>query len=226
MKIPRTETSFFHPRRKAGMKPSPSSATRDFPVTSWRIARKSFPKSANGFDCAEQLLTQRYMLDTDMVSCILNNRSPAARLKLAGLGMDDAACVSSISEAELRYGVAKAPNASRLAVLPWNSQEADAYGWRRAKQESSSKALGSMDRWIVAHTIAVDALLISRDKVFGQVPGLRAIRKLGARSLTSTRRAPREERAAPLAAPKSASRPGTEPTRPDHFRQRKMTAAA
>lgn len=130
-------------------------------------------------------MTQRYILDTNMVSYILTGRSPAARVKLAGLGIDDVACVSSIAEAELRYGVAKAPNASnlrpalnrflsRLQVLPWNSEEADAYGWLRAKQETSGKTLQSMDLLIAAHAIAVDAILITRDKVFSQVPDLRA----------------------------------------------------
>ncbi len=124
------------------------------------------------------------MLDTNIVSYILRGKSIAARVKLAYLESDRVACLSSISEAELRYGLAKIPDSSkriaavdwflsRLRILPWGSPEAETYGPLRARQEAAGRTIGNMDLLIAAHAISVDAILVTRDKDFSQVPDLR-----------------------------------------------------
>jgi len=131
-------------------------------------------------------VTRLYMLDTNTVSYILKNTSPAARARLAGLESNQVACVSSITEAELWYGLEdigsgeRRRNAlraflGRLQVLAWGREEAVIYGAFRAKQESIGKALGPLDTQIAAHAIAVGAVLVSNDAAFQSAVGLPAL---------------------------------------------------
>ena len=130
-------------------------------------------------------MTFVYMLDTNMVSYVVKRRSRAARAKLLDLKDDEIACISAITEAEIRYGLAKRPEATALRdlmeaflasirVLPWGRDEADAYGLLRAKLESAGKTLGSMDLMIAAHAVSTTAVLVTNDKAFGQVGDLSA----------------------------------------------------
>jgi tRNA(fMet)-specific endonuclease VapC len=127
-----------------------------------------------------------YLLDTNTVSHIVRGRSPAARARLAGLGAHEIASISSITEAEIRYGLAKRPHVHALAraiegflgkvhMLPWDRDEAAAYGALRAKMEAAGKALGNLDMLIAAQVIARGATLVTSDKAFAQVTELRLI---------------------------------------------------
>lgn len=128
-------------------------------------------------------MSRLYMLDTNTVSYILKGKSPAARAKLAGLGADETACISIVTEFELEFGLAKNPNAgnlrhalrwflARIRVLPLGSAEARAYGQLRVQQEAAGRPLESMDMLIAAHAIATGAILVTSDKVFDYVSGL------------------------------------------------------
>ena len=59
-------------------------------------------------------MSRLFMLDTNTVSCILKGKSHAARARLAGLGTDEVACISIITEFELEFGLAKNPGAQNL----------------------------------------------------------------------------------------------------------------
>lgn len=128
-------------------------------------------------------MSRLYMLDTNTVSYIVKGKSPAARARLAGLGTDDSACISIVTEFELEFGLAKNPNAeelrhalrwflARIRVLPLGSAEARAYGRLRVKQQAAGRPLESMDMLIAAHAIALGAILVTRDAVFSHVPDL------------------------------------------------------
>lgn len=131
-------------------------------------------------------MNRLYMLDTNTVSYILKGLSPAARSRLISLDSDEVACVSSITEAELWYGLARVGadkrrrNAlrdflGRLKVLPWGREEAAVYGSLCAKQEKLGKPLGPMDTQIAAHAIAAGAILISADAAFQHAVSLRGL---------------------------------------------------
>ncbi len=120
------------------------------------------------------------MIDTNTVSYIVKGRSPAARARLAGLGSGEIACISAITEAELRYGLAKIPNATafrsavegfltKIQVLLWGRQEAMAYGFLRAKLEAAGRSLGNLDMLIAAHAVSVGAILVTNDKAISDV---------------------------------------------------------
>jgi tRNA(fMet)-specific endonuclease VapC len=126
-----------------------------------------------------------YMLDTNMVSYIAKGHSKAARARMLNLENDEAVCLSAITEAEIRYGLAKRPEATALRermewflsavkILPWGRDEAKAYGALRARLESSGKTLENMDMQIAAHAIATGAVLVTNDKAFAQVDELHA----------------------------------------------------
>lgn len=130
-------------------------------------------------------MIQALMLDTNMCSYILRGKSRAARRKLAGLKPDEFACISAITEGEIRYGLAKQPNPAlhaaiesfltRIRVLPWSRNEAIAYGELRARQERRGKPLGNMDMLIAAHAISSGAVLVTRDRAFQHVDDLPGI---------------------------------------------------
>lgn len=126
----------------------------------------------------------RFMLDTNIVSYLLRGRHPELAEHLRQHSVDEI-CISAITRAELRYGLAKKPQALRLAaevdrflqgviVLPWSDAAADAYGPVRAFLESKSQPIGSMDTLIAAHALSADITLVTNNESeFKRVPGLR-----------------------------------------------------
>ncbi len=124
-----------------------------------------------------------YLLDTNAASTLIRGRVGP---KLQQLLMEHSACVSVITEAELRFGVARRPEATRLAtavaaflqdtrVLPWTSATAQAYAELRTRMESAGVGLSAMDLLIAAHAWAEDCTLVSADGAFAHVPGLRVL---------------------------------------------------
>jgi tRNA(fMet)-specific endonuclease VapC len=121
-----------------------------------------------------------YLLDTNMVSYIARRKSPAARASLEAIGHEDVLSISSITEAEIRYGLAKRPGAHALRaamegflfkvrILSWGSAEAAAYGELRAKLEAAGITLAEMDLLIAAHAVGTGTVLVSHDKAFHHV---------------------------------------------------------
>jgi tRNA(fMet)-specific endonuclease VapC len=124
-----------------------------------------------------------YLLDTNMVSYILKGKSPAARLRLTNLTPPNIAAISTITEAELLYGLEKIGAAAqrrtnfdwfltRLKVLSWDRDAARAYGTLRARQEAAGLPLGPLDMQIAAHAVALGAILVTNDRAFLQIPNL------------------------------------------------------
>lgn len=124
----------------------------------------------------------KYMLDTNTVSFLLR-QNPIVCRKIASLPMDQL-CLSVISEGELRYGLAKKPQAKnlrkvvqellkRIDVLAWNSDVAECYGDLRAQLETRGEVLGPLDMQIAAHASQVGAILVSNDQAFKRVKALK-----------------------------------------------------
>ncbi len=131
-------------------------------------------------------MTHFFMMDTNTVSHVIKGKSKLAREKLASLCENQIACISVITEAELRYSVAKSKNAAGLQVLlewflakvqvrPWGREEAKVYGKLRAKQKAAGKTLGNLDMLIAAHAIAIGATLVTADKAFSHVADLERV---------------------------------------------------
>lgn len=127
-------------------------------------------------------MSARLMLDTNAVSAIVKGRAGA----LSGALKDKEFCVSVITEAELRFGLVRRvvnPDLRRIVesflhsvdILPWTSASARRYGLLRSELEVIGKPLAHMDLLIATHALAEDCTLISADRAFAQVPGLRVL---------------------------------------------------
>lgn len=123
----------------------------------------------------------RYMLDTNSVSHLLREHPVVVRRVVAAPMAS--LCLSVVTEAELRYGLTKRPEATRLHrvvgelllrldVLPWDGEVARTYGALRAGMERQGKVLAPLDLMIAAHAIATGCTLVSNDQAFAQVPDL------------------------------------------------------
>jgi tRNA(fMet)-specific endonuclease VapC len=124
----------------------------------------------------------RYMLDTNMVSFIMRGSHLHLIQRLRSKPMQDL-CISAITEAELRFGLARRPDARglketidalllRLQTLPWDSQIAHPYANLRAQLESRGTPLAHLDTLIAAHALALGHVLVTNDQAFRRVPGL------------------------------------------------------
>ncbi len=127
----------------------------------------------------------RYMLDTNTCSYIIKGQSDSVNKRLLELPMSSL-CISAITEAELRRGVAKKPLAKRLSVLveefllridtlPWDKEVAHAYARLRTLCENEGKSLGAMDMLIAAHSYSVGTTLVTSDKAFYKIDALELV---------------------------------------------------
>ena len=121
-----------------------------------------------------------WMLDTNIASHVIKGDQPAIIHRLASLPMEDIV-ISSITEGELLYGLAKRgyPKALservrqfllRVDVLPWDHDVTRTYGDLRAACEAKGVTLAPLDMMIAAHAVATDATLVTRDRAFAHVP--------------------------------------------------------
>lgn len=122
------------------------------------------------------------MLDTNAVSALVKGQAS----RLADLLDKQAFCTSVITEAELRFGLARRPvnpDLRRIVeqflatamVKPWDSDCAQRYALLRTDLETRGTPLAPMDLLIAAHALTEGCTLVSADKAFGQVPGLRVV---------------------------------------------------
>jgi tRNA(fMet)-specific endonuclease VapC len=125
----------------------------------------------------------RYLLDTNTVSYVIKGNFPRVRERLLKVPMSEVG-ISVITEAELRFGVARLPQASKLGivvdefllrveVLAWDSAAAQAYARLRAELEAGGEPMGNMDLMIAAHAFAAAATLVTNDRIFQRMKGIK-----------------------------------------------------
>ena len=125
----------------------------------------------------------RYLLDTNTVSYVIKGNFPRVRERLLRVPMSEVG-ISVITEAELRFGLERLPQAAslgivveefllRVEVLAWDSAAARQYARLRATLEADGEPMGNLDLMIAAQAIAVGAILVSHDRVFRRVKGLK-----------------------------------------------------
>jgi tRNA(fMet)-specific endonuclease VapC len=128
-------------------------------------------------------MTQRYLLDTNVISHIMQGRESSLLARLAKLPIGQVA-ISSVTLAEIEYGIQRRgqPMALRNAltqvllhmdVLPWDATAATCYGELCSSLESQGINLSDFDMMIAAHAVAMKAILVSRDKAFAIIPNQR-----------------------------------------------------
>ena len=125
-------------------------------------------------------MTQRYLLDTNVISHIMQGRDAKLLAKLSKLPMGQAA-ISSVTLAEIEYGIQRRGSPTQLRnalsqvmlhmhVLPWDALAATCYGELCNSLETQGINLSDFDMMIAAHAVALKITLVSRDKAFAHIP--------------------------------------------------------
>lgn len=125
-----------------------------------------------------------YLLDTNIFIDLLRRPDSPAFKHLIRLQPDQVA-ISTITLAELEYGVHKSSNSARnaqllieactpLTILTFDNSAASTYGWVRAQLEAQGKPIGPMDTLIAAHALSINAILVTNNmSEFKRIKGLR-----------------------------------------------------
>lgn len=114
-----------------------------------------------------------YILDTNIISYIIKNRDFSLIDKFEEMSKEHTIAVSSISIAELFYGVMK-KNSKKLEVavnefllplqrLAFDENASYEYGIIRTKLEQEGQIIGSNDLFIAAHAKSLDAVLVTNN---------------------------------------------------------------
>lgn len=128
-------------------------------------------------------MMSHYLLDTNTVSYIIQGNFPAVHRRLVEVPMAQV-FISSVTEGELRYGLARRPEATtlrrivhefllRVTALPWGSEAAQQYGTLRAGMERIGLPMGNLDLMIGSHALAAGAILVTNDQVFSRIKNLK-----------------------------------------------------
>ena len=123
----------------------------------------------------------RYLLDTNTVSHLLR-KHPAVARRVVAVPITSL-CISAITQGELLFGLAKRPEATalhgavreflrRVDVLPWDAATSEVYGSVRAATQREGRVLAPLDLLIGSHALSIDAVLVTNDRAFAQLPGL------------------------------------------------------
>lgn len=125
----------------------------------------------------------KYMLDTNICIYIIKHRPEAAVNNFLRHDSDEI-CISSITFAELMYGVEKSQAKERnrvaltlflssISILEFDSYAAEEYGKVRAELERNGRPIGPMDMLIAAHARCRGLILVTNNtREFIRVEGL------------------------------------------------------
>ena len=125
-----------------------------------------------------------YLLDTNICIYIINKK-PASVIKRIQTKQPEQIAISTITQAELEYGIARSRNVdqNRIALLEFlfpfllidfDQMAAVQYGLIRASLESRGKPIGSMDMLLAAQARSRDLILVTNnEKEFHRIEGLK-----------------------------------------------------
>ena len=127
----------------------------------------------------------KYLLDTNICIYIINEKPEKVLRKFEQYPVYEFG-ISSITHAELQYGVEKGKNKNTnqdaldefllpLTILPFHGKKlVTCYGEIRASLESKGKTIGPLDMLIAAHALSLDLTIISNNiREFSRIPNLK-----------------------------------------------------
>lgn len=124
-----------------------------------------------------------YMLDTNICIYAMKNK-PEKVLQRLKEEINDGVCISSITLAELEYGMKHSSNPAKneqallrfllpFDVLPFGAAAASEYGEIRAYLQKAGTPIGAMDMLIAAHAKSENIVLVTNNtREFERVVGL------------------------------------------------------
>ena len=125
----------------------------------------------------------KYMLDTNIVIYVIKKQPESVLQKLQEYDPSDF-CISSITLAEMEYGIAKSTRPeknqaalsaflSNIDILPFDDRAAVEYGDIRASLEKKGTPIGPNDMLIAAHARSLGLTIVTNNvKEFRRVGGL------------------------------------------------------
>lgn len=128
----------------------------------------------------------KLMLDTNICIAMIKQKPKDILQKFNSYQLGDI-CISSVTLAELRYGVAKSQyqEKNRVAldqfILPLEVVDFDEpatlhYGTLRAMLEKQGTPIGALDMMIAAHALSLNVCLVTNNtREFDRVSGLKVI---------------------------------------------------
>lgn len=124
-----------------------------------------------------------YMLDTNICIYAMKNK-PERVLNRLKEELDSGICISSITLAELEYGMKHSSDPARneqallrflvpLSILPFGAAAASEYGEIRAYLQRQGTPIGPLDMLIAGHAKAENLILVTNNvREFERVPDL------------------------------------------------------
>ena len=127
----------------------------------------------------------KYLLDTNICIYIINEKPAKVLIKFKRYSASEFG-ISSITHAELQYGVEKSKNKNTnqdaldefmlsLTILPFHGKKmVTCYGEIRVLLESKGQTIGPLDMLIAAHALSLNLTIISNNiKEFSGIPNLK-----------------------------------------------------
>ncbi len=128
----------------------------------------------------------KYLLDTNICIYIINEKPDRVLRKFEQYPVFEFG-ISSITHAELQYGIEKNKNKKTnqdaldefllpLTILPFHGKKlVTCYGEIRASLESKGRTIGPLDMLIAAHALSLNLTIISNNiKEFSRIPKLKS----------------------------------------------------
>ena len=124
-----------------------------------------------------------FMLDTNICIYLINERDVVLRARFERHAPD--ICISAITYAELRYGIAHSAHMEHnakeldafqrdLDILPFDENAGAHYGEIRHALTQRGQPMGANDLLIAAHARSLEATVVTNDeRAFRHVPDLR-----------------------------------------------------
>lgn len=126
----------------------------------------------------------KYMLDTNICIYIIKKQPENVLKKFEKLNIGDV-CISSMTLAELMYGVEKSHHIQKnktalqeftlpLEIVSFDEKAASHYGHIRAYLQKEGTLIGPLDLLIAAHAQSLNLILVTNNKKeFARVPRLK-----------------------------------------------------
>ena len=127
----------------------------------------------------------KYLLDTNICIYIINEKPEDVLRKFEQYPVHEFS-ISSITHAELQYGIEKSKNRNKnqdalnefllpLTILPFHGEKlVKCYGEIRTLLESKGKTIGPLDMLIAAHALDLKLTIISNNtREFSGIPNLK-----------------------------------------------------
>jgi tRNA(fMet)-specific endonuclease VapC len=126
----------------------------------------------------------KVLLDTNACIYVIRQKPAAVLARVTAMDVGDIG-VSSITVAELHFGVAKSRHVAQnqaaleqflapLEILDFDAAAAAAYGRIRATLEAAGTPIGALDTLIAAHAVSLGVTLVTNNvREFVRVPDLK-----------------------------------------------------